>query len=989
MDSLIAEPLGAHDPREIGPFAIIGLIGAGGMGEVYLGTSEEGYAAVKQVRPHLVSRERFQREIEILYRVPAGVAPRVLANDITAARPWFATEYVPGLTLEETVGLHGPLPANVLRLLLAETVAPLYAAHQAEIVHRDLKPANVMLVRDGVKLIDFGIARAADLPRLTRNGASYGTHGFTAPEQEDGHSNVALPADVYSLGALLLYAASGRVPGVIPDIKPLHGLDADLAAIVESCLATTPAARPTATQLIESARTLVPAGEVSWPQDVLERIESRRRFAATSVGKVDTLAPPELGPEPSPTSATRIQPDVIPRRPHPPSGETWLDATAGSLARKVRKQWEHEEGVRRVCHPFPLPVRFGPAGPGLFDHWPNIRLAERGTDPGPLELAGEVSEITAVYESIPSERLVVLGEAGSGKTILALRFVLDRLSGYSPGDRVPVIFSLGSWDPGAVSLHDWMRRQLVRDYNTLEAAAPDGGTLAAALVDNCFILPVLDGFDEIAPGLQGAALAALNNYTGSLLLTSRTAEYARAVRENDLLASAACIELTRLSLNDVDEYLTRASRPGRDSASRTVWEPVLSKLRAQPNTGGAGNVSAALATPLMVALARAIYSETPGQDPAELLDTGRFPTADAVEERLLAQFVPAAYRRLPADSVNATRPRLRRPRRWDDQQPQQWLGYLAWHMEEQGRHDLAWWELGTVMGRRSLMLAAGVAVAVASGLVAGLVYGSAAALSAGTASGLRTAIVDGIMNGLGVGLTFGLMYGFAANLKAGGPVFEPSHMRIQLRGGMRKKLRESFLPRAWGGLVGGLVFGLLWATGSAIYSVAVQDSSGPSIAFKARDGLVLGIGLGVAIGLVAAVGAGLETVSEKEKAARPSALLTKNRINVLIQLLTAGLVIGIGYGAVGGLAPGIAAGLIVALGLGTLTAWGRWVLLARLWLPLRGRVPWALVAFLEDAYHRGVLRQAGAVYQFRHARVQTWLAENFTEPGRTEVREKR
>ncbi len=982
MDITIAEPLGVNDPREIGPFPLLGRLGVGGMGEVYLGSRGPGYVAVKRVRPRRVSQERFEREVAVLSRVPLGIAPRVLAHDSTAEHPWFATEYVPGFTLHDAVRQHGPLPSDALRLLMAETVGALHAVHAAAIVHRDLKPANLMLVRDGVRLIDFGIARAADLPRLTRSGASYGTRGFSAPEQEDGDSNVASSADVYSLGAVLLFAASGHEPEDTPDIAPLLETDAELTAIIKFCLAMAPAMRPTAAQLVASARGLLADGEVSWPTLVAERIEARRRFAATPARKLDTV-PPKPTADPRPIPQTR--PDASLDRRQPTRGDTQLYAAAEELAFKVREQWEREERARRVHDPYPLPVRFVCAQPGLFDHWVNIRKTGRGSNPGPLALAGDLDEVGAVYQSIPSQRLVVLGQAGSGKTILALRFVLDRLSAHSPGERVPVIFRVGSWDPSAVSLHDWMCSQLVRDYNFLEAPAARGSK-ATALIDTHHILPVLDGFDEIARGLQDIALAALNDYTGPLLLTSRSDEYSRAVRmTNDVLSAAACIELETLALKDVDEYLTRASRPEAGPTPRTVWEPVLEQLRAVPSSRGVANVIGAFDTPLMVSLARAVYSDVSGSYPTELLSTDRFPTVEAVQKHLLAEFVSARYRPLPADAgiVSTSRPRMPRP--WSSERAEHWLGYLAWHMEEQGRHDLAWWELGTVMGRRALMLVVAVTMAVTSGLVAGLVYGFAAALTSGLASGLRTAIVDGIMNGLGAGLTFGLMHGFASNLKTGGPVFEPSHMRIQLRRGARKRLLEGFWPRVSGGLVGGALFGALWATGSALYSAAFPDSSETAVPIEVRNDLVLGTGLGVAIGLVAAIGSGLEAVSEKEQAARPAALLTNNRINVLTQLLTVAVVIGTGYGAVLGPAPGLAAGLIVALGLGTMTAWGRWVLLARIWLPLRGQAPWNTIAFLEDAYQRGVLRQAGAVYQFRHARVQIHLAEKFSDSRRSEL----
>ncbi|HET9171507.1 MAG TPA: serine/threonine-protein kinase [Actinospica sp.] len=314
MDRAIAEPLGPDDPREIGQFTIIGVLGTGGMGEVYLGTTDDQYVAVKRVRPRLVSSERFKREVGILFRVPVGVAPSVLATDGTVSRPWFAAEYVPGLTVDEAVRLGGPLPAESLWLLLAETAAQLRKVHEIGIVHRDLKPANVMLVRDGVKLIDFGIARAADQQRLTRSGGSYGTRGFTAPEQEAGDENVAAPADVYALGALLVYAASGRTPGVVPDIEAMRAVDADLADIIESCFAELPSARPTAAALEELARMRVTAGESAWPEPVEDRIAARRAFAATPVGKLETLPPPD---EEQPQAPTHEMAGVATGRPRP------------------------------------------------------------------------------------------------------------------------------------------------------------------------------------------------------------------------------------------------------------------------------------------------------------------------------------------------------------------------------------------------------------------------------------------------------------------------------------------------------------------------------------------------------------------------------------------------------------------------------------------------------------------------------------------------
>jgi predicted Ser/Thr protein kinase len=296
-DDPVARPLGPGDPRQIGTFEIIGLLGAGGMGEVYLGAADGQYAAVKLIRPQLVPPERFKREIAILYRVPVGVAPQVLAHDSMAARPWFAAEYVPGITLEQAVQGSGPLPWGALWLLLARTAAQLREIHEAGIVHRDLKPANVILVPDNVKLIDFGIARDGAQERLTRNGVSYGTPGFKAPEQHRGGGPVTAPADVYALGAMLAYAASGSESG--PDARPLRRVDAALAAVAERCLARDPWARPTAAELVRAARDRELTGYLCWPREVTSRIAARGDFARRPLTKVTTV-PPGIEPGPAP-----------------------------------------------------------------------------------------------------------------------------------------------------------------------------------------------------------------------------------------------------------------------------------------------------------------------------------------------------------------------------------------------------------------------------------------------------------------------------------------------------------------------------------------------------------------------------------------------------------------------------------------------------------------------------------------------------------------
>ncbi|ANZ20566.1 putative NTPase (NACHT family) [Streptomyces noursei ATCC 11455] len=686
-----------------------------------------------------------------------------------------------------------------------------------------------------------------------------------------------------------------------------------------------------------------------------------------------------------PPDADRL--DRLPRpSPPPPDGPPELREAVRKLAATVHDQWDREERRRKVHDPMPLTVRFRLADAGLFDHWANIRRSAPGTDPGPLPLAGRLQHMVRVYRSVPSARLVVLGAAGSGKTILTLRFVLDRLGDRSPDDPVPVIFGLGAWDPRSTSLRDWMCDQLVRDYG-LAARDPDmpGRNLAGALVDTGRILPVLDGFDEIASGLQGEALDKLNATTTPLLLTSRPAQYAQAVAATDVLSAAAVVQLDDLTLGDLADYLPRASRPGVDGGLHgTVWEPVLARLGTRPRDRGAHNVATVLTTPLMVAMARTIYSDAPGRDPSELLDTTRFRTADDLRKHLLAAFTPTAYHRPPTDSDPATG--RRRRRHWDPERAHHWLGYLAAHLTRLDTADLAWWQLGTTLRRSTRVLVVGFLAALSFGVTTavGNLPVDLVATSHGARFALVRGLVVGLLHGLVVGFAFGMVYAFISR-----GATEPSRFRVRLFGRGRRR-RARFLPR--------FTVGLAFGTPIALVLVLVDRGVvGPLGLADGLDGGLLGAlmfvpGAGLGIGLVLGIVAWLEVPSDIRSAVRPAALLNDNRKNVVFHMLVWALVFGLAAGVANGIVEGpmrgFLAGLVFAgeaafgcgLGYGlSWTAWGQWVALSRIWLPLTGRVPWALIAFLNDACERGVLRQAGAVYQFRHAELRDHLAQTFRE----------
>jgi len=330
-----AEPLEDEDPRRIGPVPLIGRLGAGGMGRVYLGVHEGRYAAVKQLLPSVVAEDkdflrRFGHELDNLARLPEDATAPLLAGDRTARPPWFATAYVPGLTLREALEAHeGPLPTAALWLLLREAASGLAAVHALDMVHRDIKPSNVMLTLEGLTLIDFGVARAAEQSQLTRTGMVVGTPAYMSPEQASGARRSTGAVDVFALGSVLAYAASGRPPfgdesghGVLyrivheePDLDAVRALDPELAEVVAACLDKDYEGRPTAAELVELAERHGPFTPPLWPEAVTARLAERAAFAATTPVVPDVQDVPEEPERPGePPAAPEAAPEKRERR---------------------------------------------------------------------------------------------------------------------------------------------------------------------------------------------------------------------------------------------------------------------------------------------------------------------------------------------------------------------------------------------------------------------------------------------------------------------------------------------------------------------------------------------------------------------------------------------------------------------------------------------------------------------------------------------------
>ncbi|RNF82324.1 serine/threonine protein kinase [Streptomyces botrytidirepellens] len=309
------QPLGAEDPQVIGAYRLLGRLGSGGMGVVYLGRSAGGRTvAVKVVHAHFALdeefRARFRREVDAARRVGGSWTAPVLDADPEARVPWVATGYVAGPSLSQAVNDEGPLPESSVRALAAGLAEALGAVHGLALVHRDVKPSNVLLALDGPRLIDFGIARATEgTVSLTSTGASIGSPGYMAPEQILGQP-VSGAADVFSLGAVLTYAATGEQPfpgdssasllyKVVHE-EPQLGpeLTGELRDVVAECLAKNPADRPAPEQI---ARRLAPADGASglvrsgWlPGALIERV-SRQAVELLDL-EAEAVAPSPAAP---------------------------------------------------------------------------------------------------------------------------------------------------------------------------------------------------------------------------------------------------------------------------------------------------------------------------------------------------------------------------------------------------------------------------------------------------------------------------------------------------------------------------------------------------------------------------------------------------------------------------------------------------------------------------------------------------------------------
>lgn len=675
---------------------------------------------------------------------------------------------------------------------------------------------------------------------------------------------------------------------------------------------------------------------------------------------------------------------------------------AQRLAKAIHGELDQERKNLKLEAPRPLPTSWkpipenSPVLAGAADNW----------------------DIATAYAEIWPVRLVILGDAGSGKSVAAQRLALDIL-GKSPekkdypkpedddrprlGRQIPVIFGLRSWEPGT-KFDEWLTSQLTGLYYGPQLTKD----LAGELVRSRQILPILDGFDEITPAQRSEFLELLNNESSRpLILTSRPEEYwdsgsgaAGDDSNRTVLAAAEVIELTALSLDEVCAYLRDLPRkrkpPGGTSSPQMqpllpAWETVAAALLGEtpPKKGNKRTIASlrgALSTPLMVAIARDIYSH---ENPAELLNQ-KFRTIRDAEKYLLERFVPAVYSGAPGDRSRWTATQEKRV-----DQAVRAFRYLAAHLQGppgQRRQGIAWWEFGGT-DRKSAMKRA-ILCGVAAGLVMvaanGIVTFAAVQGVGGLGVTPRQGIVVVLGNSAAIAVAFAIMHWLAARRTEW--VVKPSWLGLSIPWLRRNRTVDNRnLVREFGfGFVGGSVGGGVALLGLLLSSLLVSVIGGGSSAASATAPspgwlatLLAALGMMLIFGVTAGNVAALQAPVKIESAGGPLELLAADRRLALAGGAVAGVLSGAAVGCLIGLEEGPLVGLGYAVaacttiwlgGAISVTAWGQWLICGRLLLPLRGELPWRTRAFLRDAHQRGVLRQSGAFYQFRHILLQELYA---------------
>jgi hypothetical protein len=657
-----------------------------------------------------------------------------------------------------------------------------------------------------------------------------------------------------------------------------------------------------------------------------------------------------------------------------------MEAAVADLTAAVRRTWSREAVHRGLTSPLPMAVQLRSADPRIAahpaqwaDHFPQAHMSGQALEDEAL-LTGTATDMATLYGRVTTGRLVIVGEPGAGKTGAAVLLLLALCDSPRTDGRIPVWFPMASWDPTVSTVGRWMASQLTAIYGT-------PAIVARKLVEDARLLPVFDGLDEIPERIRPAAMAGLRAIgVTPLIVTCRTAEYTQAVVEQ-ILPSAAVVEVVPVDPATAASYLVRSG-----SADFERWQPVVAALRAaSPNP-----CREALSSPLMLGLARTVY-QAPSTDPTELL---RYSTASDVENRLLDGLVPAVYGRDALDLA--------------PEQARRFLSFFANNLHLLGPGAVAWWRLPLCVPGRQWRLAMALVYALLAFLFA-IIFGLAwvpywttlasvavafaVALTVGLAvvsrsSATRPAVIrpsqwrrpgprdltrgfkTGLLPGLVVGIVVGLVVGVASGLLDG--------LRYRHEDGLLNGLMAGLMEAADIALGATLISGIVAVVAlslTAAFSRQQRDAVTPLSAFRTdiRAGPLAGLVTGLIVGFgVVLAGLLFEVVlSALDYQDASDVPISGDGLELSTGEIVRQIIINITLPPI---LVGFFAGLVCALWFALRRSAVYWYALAVELLARRGVIPRRPLKFLEDAYQRGVMRQAGMVYEFRHARLADRLA---------------
>ncbi|BBH68180.1 hypothetical protein ACTI_48650 [Actinoplanes sp. OR16] len=630
-------------------------------------------------------------------------------------------------------------------------------------------------------------------------------------------------------------------------------------------------------------------------------------------------------------------------KPHTPIDDEALDRAAGELAARLTGDWSREASFRQVNRPAPVIVRWSSTGRPAANR--GIVLDDTtGAGWREMPLRGDVRQIVDAYRGLPHRQLMVLGGPGAGKSVLAILLLLGLLRAPEENEPVPVLLPLNVWDP-AEHLDDFVVRRLAEDYGDVLQAHGDPDRVARLLVEQRRVMPILDGLDELPAARHAAGVEALDGYAAEwrpVVVTCRGEEYVQAVVAGQkVLSRAAVIEIEPVTPSAAAEFL-RYPEPGKPR-----WEPVFEHLDGHPD----GALASVLSTPLMVGLARTAYQD-PRSDPAELLT---LPDAGALADRLMDAYVTGVYAEepRPAERRRTWSPRPGKARRW--------LSTLAHHLHTTGNRDLHWWQIDPGVlsryPRAARVLSRWLPV-----LLAALVAGALTWPRSGPRMAVFDATIAALVVAAGVSGMIRPLWPDALP-----PVVLLRYVPDRVRGIRSRQIRLTF------GAAGGLLAGAL----------ARPAGTSPVIA------LVVGLAGGLLCGMLA--GVRLPWPARTGVRTRPRSSLRQNWAvcgGVAVRhALTAAVLVGAlswpVYGGPGAVTMAAAAAAVFGITTGLAAGGWAWVRfrITHARLVVRGLFPVRLWLFLDDGHRRGALRQAGAVYQFRHVLLQEHLADRVVRVG--------